>query len=277
MMTAVSALASLPSLLIAVEPGTIISLVVYALLAVAIGGVVIALITDDRDPSTVLAWLFVIMLLPVLGVIIYFLIGRNFRRDNPARVRVRHEMAELVEESLAPVLEANKAFTDAAIADLAGTPGGRIETAGQRESRFVPVPADTVEVYVAGAQKFPALLADLARAGRYIHLMYLIWEQDELTAKVTDVLLDRLAAGVEIHIIYDWLSASRTRRMNSSAWPRRRHRRPVLQAISEMNYRNHMKIAIIDGEVVYTGGMNMGQEYIDGGRRFAGGVTRTCA
>ena len=269
MMTAVSALASLPSLLIAVEPGTIISLVVYALLAVAIGGVVIALITDDRDPSTVLAWLFVIMLLPVLGVIIYFLIGRNFRRDNPARVRVRHEMANLVEESLAPVLEANKAFTDAAIADLAGTPGGRIETAGQRESRFVPVPADTVEVYVAGAQKFPALLADLARAERYIHLMYLIWEQDELTAKVTDVLLDRLAAGVEIHIIYDWLSCvtykkDELKRLAAAGATVV----PCFKKISHMNYRNHMKMAIVDGDVVYTGGMNMGQEYIDGGKRF---------
>ena len=39
--------------------------------------------------------------------------------------------------------------------------------------------------------------------------------------------------------------------------------------LGQINYRNHMKIALVDGEVVYTGGMNMGQEYIDGGRRFA--------
>ena len=53
----------------------------------AIAGVVVVLATDDRDPSTVLAWLFVVLLLPILGLVAYFFVGRNFRRDSPRRRR----------------------------------------------------------------------------------------------------------------------------------------------------------------------------------------------
>ena len=267
---ALVALAAAHSLPLAVEPLTVVSWIVYGLLAIAIAGVVITLLTDDRDPSTVLAWLFVIMLLPVLGLVLYFFIGRNYRRDTRKGAELRRERISMVERSLAPTREANAAFTEAAVAALEGTPGGRIESTGRHESRFLPQPADSVEVYTAGAQKFPALLADMAEARTYIHLMYLIWEQDELTAKVTEVLLDRLAAGVEVHIIYDWLSCitykkDELKRLSAAGATVV----PCYKRLTHINYRNHMKMAVIDGEVVYTGGMNMGQEYIDGGKRFA--------
>ena len=62
--------------------------VLDVLLLLALAGVVVVLATDDRDPSTVLAWLFVVLLLPVLGLVAYFFIGRNFRRDSPRRTRI---------------------------------------------------------------------------------------------------------------------------------------------------------------------------------------------
>ena len=68
------------SLPLAVAPSTIASWAFEIVILLAFAGVVIALATDDRDPSTVLAWLFVIMLLPVIGLIAYFFIGRNYRR-----------------------------------------------------------------------------------------------------------------------------------------------------------------------------------------------------
>ncbi len=254
----------------AYEAGSIVSLVFYIFILVAIVAVIYTLITDDRDPSTILAWLFVILLLPILGVILYYFIGRNYRRDNARRSRMRTHLRALWERSLNPTLQANSGYTQAVMDDLDDTPGGRIAISSQRESRLPPLPADTVDVYVAGAEKFPNLLKDLARAERYIHLMYLIWEQDELTAQVTEVLLDRLAAGVEVNIIYDWISCitykkDELKRLAAAGATVR----PCYKQASHINYRNHMKMAIVDGDVVYTGGMNMGQEYIDGGKRFA--------
>ena len=243
--------------------------VVDIILLLAIAGVVIVLATDDRDPSTVLAWLFVVLLLPVLGLVAYFFIGRNFRRDSPRRRKIMAQMDAVAAESLAPVTAANTEFTEAARADLAGTPGARIEAVGLTEGGVAPLPADTVDIYTAGSQKFPALLEEMATAERYIHLMYLIWEQDELTAKVTKVLLDRLQAGVKVHILYDWLSCisykkDELKQLEAAGAVVA----PCYKRLPQINYRNHMKMVIIDGKSVYSGGMNMGQEYIDGGPRF---------
>jgi len=107
-------------------------------LLLAIAGVVIVLATDDRDPSTVLAWLFVVLLLPILGLIAYFFIGRNFRRDSPRRRKIMAQMDAVAAESLAPVQDANTEFTEDAVADLAATPGARIEAVGHTEGGVVP-------------------------------------------------------------------------------------------------------------------------------------------
>ena len=170
---------------------------------------------------------------------------------------------------LAPVAAANTEFTEAAVADLAGTPGAHIQAVGFTEGGVAPLPADSVDIYTAGAQKFPALLEEMATAERYIHLMYLIWEQDELTAKVKEVLLDRLKAGVKVHILYDWLSCISYKKDELKELAAAGAVvAPCYKRLPQINYRNHMKMVIIDGKSVYSGGMNMGQEYIDGGPRF---------
>jgi cardiolipin synthase len=243
--------------------------VVDLILLLAIAGVVIVLATDDRDPSTVLAWLFVVLLFPVLGLVAYFFIGRNFRRDSPRRRKIMAQMDAVADESLAPVQTANLEFTEDAVNDLAATPGARIQAVGCTEGGVAPLPADTVDIYTSGSQKFPALLAEMATAEKYIHLMYLIWEQDELTAKVKDILLERLKAGVKVHILYDWLSCISFKKdeLNELA-AAGAVVMPCYKRLPQFNYRNHMKMVIIDGKSVYSGGMNMGQEYIDGGPRF---------
>ena len=109
----------------------------------------------------------------------------------------------------------------------------------------------------------------MATAEKYIHLMYLIWEQDELTAKVTEVLLERLKAGVKVHILYDWLSCISYKKDELKELAAAGAVvMPCYKRLPQINYRNHMKMVIIDGKSVYSGGMNMGQEYIDGGPRF---------
>ena len=254
---------------LAVDVSTVATWTVWALVAVALLGVVFALLTDDREPTIVLAWLLVIMLIPVIGIVAYFFIGRNYRRDTVRRRDQRKAASDRAERWMAPVVASEHRFSEGAVKQLENTPGHRVEMVGRHEGGMVPLPADSVELYFSGAEKFSSLLTDLRKAERYVHLMYLIWEMDELTAEVTEVLLDRLGAGVEVHILYDWLSSL----------PYKKHElerlaaagasvAPCYKRLAQLNYRNHMKMAIVDGNVVYSGGMNMGQEYIDGGPRF---------
>ncbi len=113
------------------------------ILLVAVASVILILATDDRDPSTVLAWFFIVLLFPGLGLIAYFFIGRNYRRDSPRRRRIMAQMEAVADESLAPVAAANTEFTQAAVDDLEGTPGGRLQAIGHKEGRmyrFRPTP-----------------------------------------------------------------------------------------------------------------------------------------
>lgn len=245
--------------------------VVSVLALVAVASVVFALATDDRDPSIVLAWLFLILIVPLLGVVAYFFVGRNHRLPGRSRTRQRHRLVRATSErNLAATSESTRVFAEAAAKEIGDTPAGRVVALTVREGGTACLPADSCRLYYAGIDKFRDLLAELADAREFVHLMYLIWEQDELTAEVTSILLDRLAAGVKVHILYDWLSSmpykkAELRRLSAAGAVVL----PCYRRLPQLNYRNHMKMVIIDGRVVYSGGMNMGQEYIDGGERFA--------
>ncbi len=249
------------------DANTLVNLVLGVLYVLAIVAVVFVLVTDDRDPSTVLAWLFVLALLPVVGFVAYMFLGRNYRRSS--RLRHREEIVTRDEQRVLATVAAPSSGL-AVRADAASEPSARVARVALSEAKAAVVGADTVKVYFHGADKFHDLLEDLASAEHTITLMYLIWERDELTAKVTQILLDRMDAGVQVFIMYDWLG--------SISYPKselRRLRRagakvlPCYRRLLRANYRNHMKVADIDGRVVYTGGMNMGSEYADGGKRFA--------
>jgi cardiolipin synthase A/B len=251
-----------------VELATVAAWVLWALAAAAVIGVAYALVTDDREPTIVLAWLFVILLVPILGIVAYFFVGRDHRRK---AVKSSDVMRPSVVAGRDPTAVAadSSGFLAVAKADLPGTTRRRIEQTGTYEAGVAPLPADEVQLYFTGAEKFHDLLADLRAAERYVDLMYLIWEKDRLTAEVTEILLDRLHAGVEVNIIYDWLSSLPYKKDELEQLAGAGARVvPCYKQVSQLNYRNHMKMAIIDGRVVYSGGMNMGQEYIDGGPRF---------
>jgi cardiolipin synthase A/B len=242
---------------------------VTGLYALALLSMVFVLLTDDREPSIVMSWLFVLGLAPGFGFVAYVLLGRNFRRE----ARSGGREVQTIREAMAGITDVQKAAAPVLTALLEARPDGpaaRVARVAQREGNASVVGADTLEVFYSGKDKFPRLLADLAEAKHTIRLMYLIWERDELTAKVTEILLDRLAHGVEVVILYDWLTSLRYRKSEL----RRLNRagalvQPCYRRLLRINYRNHMKVAVVDGEVAYTGGMNMGQEYADGGSRFA--------
>ena len=230
---------------------------------------IIMLIMDDREPSITLAWLFVLLFLPFIGVVFYIFFGRDWKV-----VARRHgwvqRLRETEREEMAPIYERNAGASDRFRAEWADTIAVPIQRAITNENVAALLPASSLELFNDGAHKFRRLKEDLAGARRFIHLQYFIWEQDRLTAELVPILLDRLEAGVEVRIMYDWMGCISFRKAEL-----RQLKRAGAQVEADVtdllriNYRNHRKIVVIDGEIGYTGGMNVGQEYIDGGDRFA--------
>ena len=139
-----------------------------------------------------------------------------------------------------------------------------------REDGLGVLTADRAEIFPTGQEKFGRLKADLAAAQRFIHVQYFIWEDDELTDALTEILKERVQAGVQVRFLYDYLG--------SKHWDKKKLEALVplggkvakdVVSLSHMNYRDHRKIVVIDGDIGYTGGYNVGQEYVDGGERFA--------
>jgi cardiolipin synthase len=231
--------------------------------------VVILLIMDDREPAITLAWLFILIFLPVIGLVFYVFFGRDWKVV--ARRKGWYQTLRQVEaDEMASIYERDAGAAERFKREWHNTIAVPISRAIIAENVASILPARSLELYTTGAAKFARLKEDLAAAQRFIHLQYFIWEQDELTAEITAILLERMKAGVEVRIMYDWLGciSFKKRELKRLARAGASVRADVTD-IFRINYRNHRKIVVIDGEVGYTGGMNVGQEYIDGGKRFA--------
>ena len=230
-------------------------------------GVSILVISQDREPTASLAWLLVLFAIPFLGLVVYFLFGRDWP-SNIQRAPATRRLQDILERFMPSVYAPHAARSRQFVAGLASE-HARIALVAERKLGVPVLPVRTCDLYGSGQEYFDVLLADLASAERFIHMNYFIWGKDELTARITRVLLDRLAAGVEVRILNDLVGC-----MTYSKVELDELRKAGAQVgsdiaqLARVNYRNHRKITVIDAEIGHSGGFNIGQEYIDGGKRF---------
>ena len=231
-------------------------------------GVSILLVSEDREPNATLAWLLVLFAVPFLGLVIYFFFGRNWPaivQKSATTMRVREKVAAF----MPGVYEPYALETEALQTAISGTFEGRIASLIETKAGAPALPVRTCDVFGSGAEYFDVLVEDLASAKRFIHMNYFIWEHDELTARITAVLKDRLAAGVEVRILNDFLGCLEYSKVELNEL---RAAGAIvgldIRQIARINYRNHRKITVVDAEIGHSGGFNIGQEYIDGGKKY---------
>jgi cardiolipin synthase A/B len=220
---------------------------------VAIIGVVIVL--QRRSAAATLAWLLVLAFLPVIGLIIYRLIG-------PLRLERKRLERNISRRAVHEVLAARALLSeqDDEHRQLA------LVAIGLGESS--PLRAEDVELFFDGDSAYTAILAAVAAATHHIHLEYYIWEPDKIGTELRDALVARAKAGVQVRMIVDGTGSSALKRRWLAplreagvevAWfnPIRlrtlRLRRP--------DFRTHRKIVVCDGRVGFTGGMNITDDH----------------
>ena len=231
--------------------------------------VMVTLIMEDREPADTLAWAFAFLLVPVLGIVFYFIAGRDWATITEKKQWMR-DYYEKLQVTLKPFFERNAAADRRFRQTYGGTYIERLSDTMSREDGLRVVTADQAEIFPTGEEKFSRLKADLAAAQKFIHVQYFIWEDDELTDALTEILKERVQAGVEVRFLYDYLGSKHWDKTKLEALvPLGAKVSKDVVSISDLNYRDHRKIVVIDGEIGYTGGYNVGQEYVDGGERFA--------
>lgn len=238
---------------------------------------IVFIVTDNRDPASTLAWILVIFFIPLLGLFLYVFFGRNWRVSNPRKKKKLRFLYKKLDEALlyeqeleAKRLEVFRKTREDACSEHTFS----LVRKGTAQGAFLTV-SDSVRVFQEGKEKFASLARDIRRAKQFIHLEYFIWRSDPLTEKIVDILIERAKAGVEVRVMIDPFGGLRIRRSDV-----RRMRAGGIDlrffwnsfaplSLTTINYLMHRKIVVIDGTIGYVGGMNMGQEYADGGKRFA--------
>ncbi len=237
-------------------------------LAVYVVGLVIFF--ENRSPHRTLYWFFVLAFLPVVGLLFYLFFGRSSSRYK-FFWKMRHGEIPLLKQKLAKARGASALLHDQSIALNDKKRLSRIISA--ISPSYVTL-NNRCRVLNNGTEKFLAVFEAIEQARHHIHLEYFIVKDDEIGREIWDRLLRKAAQGVKIRFLYDGLGS-------------RKLGKKYLQALREagvdvaafmplslpvpstwMNYRNHRKIMLVDGEVGFLGGLNIGDEYIDGGHRF---------
>ncbi|MDZ4181364.1 MAG: phospholipase D-like domain-containing protein, partial [Candidatus Cloacimonadaceae bacterium] len=227
---------------------------------------IVVLVLENDNPVRTIAWILILLYLPVVGFIFYLLFGRNWRKS---RLFNRKGLADSVnlEELLRPLEhdQSQEIKNELAIRliSLLESNSKAILTRHNR-ARVIPDTMDALdEICVA-----------IDNAERHIHLEYFSISADSTGKRIRDLLLKKAAQGIQIRFIYDDVGCwdlgrrfkSQLRQAGIMFVPFMPVWIPFLN--SRANYRNHRKLVIVDGRTVFLGGLNIADKYMGKDRYF---------
>ena len=233
-------------------------LVLFVYLVVVIG-TMITILMDNRQPAKTMAWLLVLTFLPVVGIVLYFFFGQNVRKE---RYISQRSLDQLTKRSMIEFAEQK----DMCYPDKYKT----LMSLFANEGLALPFKDNQVEILENGYRFFGALLQQIGRAQHHIHLETYIIEDDALGNLIADALCDKAKEGVEVRLIYDDVGCWKVKK---AFFERLRDGGVDVHAFmpvkfpaftSKVNYRNHRKICVIDGQTAFIGGMNIAMRYLKG-------------
>lgn len=219
----------------------------------ALGSVPSVLLRRRGRPTAALAWLLALFALPALGGLLWWAFGRTrLERKRRKRGRVAREFNQLKE---GPLTHRDTVFDRFVPQRAVGT-------------CVFPSGGNAVELLIDGVQAYPALERAIAEARESVNALFYIWHTDATGRRIRDLLVERARQGVQVRVLVDAFGSDQFTRDFAA---------PLLEAgakvarffpalidplgVPRFNFRNHRKILVVDHNVAFTGGMNVGDEY----------------
>ncbi|WP_068673926.1 cardiolipin synthase [Oceanobacillus sp. Castelsardo] len=250
--------------------GILTSLFGFIIIMNIILGISIVFLERKNPPST-WAWLMVLLFIPILGFALYLVFGRSLYRkriftwDRKTWVEFKKNVKDQMEVFHNYQFRFNnpemQEYSDIVYLHL-------------RNDEAVFTQDNDIQIFTDGKEKFESLIADLERAEDHIHLQYYILRNDELGQRIARTLIKKAKQGVEVRLLYDDMGS---RSLSKKFLQKLRKEGVQIEAFFpstffkinlEINYRNHRKLAIIDGKIGYIGGFNIGDEYLGKKKKF---------
>ena len=223
-------------------------------------GTILAIVNRNMPPESKVTWL-LFAVVPVFGFLLYLMIGERrlskkeiqqlekmdsmkFREDNSYDLRV-----ELKQEN-------KSAF-------------GIVKSLLSMDHNADVYDGTASQYFSLGEEMFEAMLDDLRSAKKFIFLEFYIIDPGVMWNRVLEILVDKVQQGVEVKLLYDdigcmaTLSGDYTKRLRKMGIDAHKFNKVIPRMTVAYNNRDHRKILVVDGQVGYTGGINLADEYIN--------------
>lgn len=236
------------------------SVVVLSYVVTIVVFIPLALLTKKRHATSTIAWMMAIVVLPFIGPVMFLFFGinrverRTARKQQASRAISRH-LPELTEYQLIP-------------GDATTSQHGQLIRLTNRVAETVPTFGNRVELLADTHETLALIEEAIGSARQTLHLEYYIWQPDRTGRRVRDLLIQKAREGVTVRFLYDAVG---------SMYLNNRFLKPMRDAGIHvatflpgtkfrerwsLNLRNHRKTVIVDGSTGFTGGMNIGDEYL---------------
>lgn len=245
--------------------GEVFSIILSILFVLNIVFAAIIIFLERRDATSTWAWVMVLFFIPFLGFILYLIFGQNLTRrrlfDWEGIKKIGIE--DLIRAQIDALREERFHFIDPSVREHRDLIFMQLVN-----NDSVLTQENDVNIFIDGGEKFEALMKDIEAAEDHIHFQYYILRDDKLGTRLIKALTKKAEEGVKVRILYDEMGSRSISKKSfrefyaaggdvSIFFPRRI---PFINL--RLNYRNHRKIVIIDGKIGYTGGFNVGDEYL---------------
>lgn len=222
-------------------------------------GIVIFL--ENRHPSQTLTWFVVLAAFPLVGFFFYMLFGRNYRKKK------MFDQKALTDQEAFSRFEQNRPLDDEQMQMMGDHQKLLFKLAQKLGKSPISFNTDT-KVLTNGSETYHSILEALHNAQEHIHMEYYIVRDDGIGKQIQEVLIEKARQGLEVRFLYDAVGSwklsrgyiDRLREAGVQAIPFLPVKLPLFN--NKINYRNHRKIIVIDGNVGFVGGLNIGDEYL---------------
>ncbi|QFG47444.1 cardiolipin synthase [Lapidilactobacillus dextrinicus] len=250
----------------------IVLLIIMGLLVINTTGAIITVFHRPRSIPSTLAWLLVLVMLPGVGFLLYAFLGRGIAEENLFALSHQDHigLAHLKKLILQDMKKLSQSKRDSNTTDDAR---GLIDYFDRSEDSPV-TQHNKVRIFTDGKDKFKNLFMDIKIAQRFIHVEYYSFINDEIGNEFLNLLVRKAQQGVEVRLIYDpWGSAGANKKWFAPLTDAGGEVVPFITSRdlirkTRLNYHLHRKVVIIDGKVGWTGGFNVGDQYLGRSKKF---------
>lgn len=229
--------------------------------------VALMIILEKRSPFKTAAWILILILIPIFGMIFYLVFGQEYRKRkmfSRRGIKSLKTMRRLSAEQLKNI-EQNKLISLAGLHNQA-----HLIRLLLNNSDSLLTTGNTLHLLKDGQQTFDHIFVAIEKARHHIHLEYYIFADDKIGNKLKELLIKKRQEGVEVRIIVDDVGSwGLTRKFFRDLLANDIEIYPFMEVrfprfTSRVNYRNHRKIIVIDGKMGFIGGINIADRYIEG-------------